>query len=347
MSPVPQCAPRPWSACVIVLAAGLVLAACGAPAPRPFTGVVGVPSLSIAIPLQVVGCTASDSCVALGASGSDVAPTSTGEVRTSSSTWHALEVPGAPSSLLTSLSCWSQGCLAGGVGPAGDLLWRYLNASPAITVAGAPSGGRGVESLSCFGPGSCALLDTTDIVGDARLSFTSDGGATWTGPEPLAWAGGDVVTSMSCHDAQQCVVTATDARGGAAVEATADGGATWRAGVVDAAWSSLASLACQQRQCRALATSALGSLAVHSANYGATWTGTLLTAHATALACPLLGPCVLVGHTTTQAPWIARWRGVRIVAPAFEYVPSPLIGVACGDTLCATIGVSTLAVLRP
>ena len=346
MSPVPQSAPRRWSAGVIVLTAGLLLAACGTVTPPPFSGVVGIPSISLTVPLQVVACTTGDSCVALGASGSDFAPTSTGEVRSATSTWRSLNVPGAPSSQLTSSSCWDSGCLAGGIGPGGDLVWRYLVAPPSVTVVSAPRGGRGVESLTCYAPGSCALVDTTSIVGDARLSLTSDGGVTWSPAEVLPWSAGDVISSVTCRNAQQCLVTATDARGGAAVESTTDGGVTWRAGVVGP-WSSLSSLTCQLGLCRALATSPQGSLAVTSTNFGETWTSTVLPAHANALACSPLGHCVLVGQPNPQAPWIARWRGTKFVSPASKYVPSPLVGVACGDTLCAAIGASTLAVLRP
>ena len=347
MSSVPSSAPRRWTAGVIVLTAGLTLAACGTATPRPFSGVVGIPSISLTVPLEVVACTTVDSCVALGTSGSDVSPTSTGEVRSAASTWHVLSVPGAPSSLLTSSACWDRGCLAGGIGPGGDLLWRYLAAPPLVTVVSAPRGGRGIRSLTCYAPRSCALIDTASIVGDARLSFTSDGGDTWSTAESLPWSAGEAISSVTCRDAEQCLVTGTDAGGSAAVESTTNGGATWRTGVVSPTWSTLSSLSCRLDQCRALATSPQGSLGVRSADFGGTWTGTILPAHANALACSSLGHCVLVGQRDPQTPWIARWRGFAFVSPASQYVPSPLVGVACGDTLCAAIGVSTLAVLRP
>src|SRR5665647_3932476 len=123
MTRVPLSVPRSWRVVVVAVAAALALAGCGSAPSATATPVVGIPSLSIVVPLSTVGCTSSNSCLALGGNGSDVAPSATGQVRHANGAWSALSLPSVQSGTVATTSCWSTGCLIGGAQSSGNLLW--------------------------------------------------------------------------------------------------------------------------------------------------------------------------------------------------------------------------------
>ncbi len=345
MSRAPTSLRRPWRAVTGVLVAGLTLAGCGTAISG--THVLGSPSRSISVPLRVVACTAANSCVAVGTSGSDVGPSSVGEFRRPNGTWVPLNVPAALSSVLGSAACWANACLVGGTQPAGDLLWTYDASTKSISPAPTPRGGLGISALSCYSDQSCAAVDSTGIVGDSRLSFTSDGGATWTSPLPMKWSANDSITSLSCSDALDCLAAATGLDGRALVEVTHDGGGSWAARTLSADWNSLSSLTCVGLRCVGLASSANGSSVERTQSFGRGWSAIPLNARTNALACTSFTLCVLVGQTNAQAPWLATLHHRAVTVASLRYVPSPLTSVACGTKVCAAIAVSTVLALRP
>src|SRR5664280_1254160 len=328
-----------------VLAAGLTLAACGTTAGTAY--VVGFPSRGISVPLRVVACTTSNSCVAVGTSGSDVGPSSVGEFRRPDGQWTPLYVPAAPSSLVTTSACWDSACLIGGTQPTGDLLWAYDAAKRTVTTLATPHAGQGVSALSCFASQSCAVIDSLGVAEGSRISFTTDGGASWTPPLPLSWSIGDPITAASCSDALNCLVAATAAGGRALVEVTLDGGVTWAVRSTSPTWNSLSSLACKGLHCVGLASTSNGSVIERSQTFGRLWSGVALDQRANALACTSYTTCVVAGQTTSSGPWLATLHHRALKIASLRYVPTPLTGAACGAKVCAAIGVSTVLALRP
>lgn len=347
MSRVPLSVPRPRRVAVVAVVAALTLAGCGSAPKVAEAPVVGVPSLSIVVPLSTVGCTGSNSCIALGAngSGSDVAPYATGQVRHANGVWSPLSLPSVPSGTVSSTSCWNTGCLIGGSQTSGDLLWLY-DAAAAVTSSPSPAGGQGVSALSCFHALSCALIDSRSMTGGSRLSFTGDGGATWTTPTPIAWLANDPPTALSCADDLDCLVAARPG-GQLAIEVTHDAGATWTALAAPPSWTALTSLSCARLRCVGLAATPTRSLVVRTRNFATTWTKTALTGHASALACTTSSRCVAVGQDSRNVPWLATVQGSKSVTVSLKYVPTPLVDVACDTRICAAISVSTVLALTP
>jgi len=297
------------------------------------------------VPLSTVGCTGSDSCVALGGDGSDVAPSTLGEVRHADGSWRPLGLPAVQAGVVSSSSCWSSGCLIAGSQSSGDLLWLYDATTRSVTPKAAPAAGQSVSSLSCFGVLSCALIDTKGITSGSRLSFSDDGGATWAAPVPIPWSQGSAPSSLSCTDGLDCLAVA--APGGLlTVEVTHDAGTAWTELAVPASWTTLTSLTCVALRCAALATTSTQSLVVRTRNFGTTWTEKPSRTGQRAGLChadPLRGSRSegRQGRLARHAAQLARnHRLARVRADT-------LVDVSCGTKICAAISVSTVLALKP
>lgn len=345
MSPQPASARRSWRAIAVMGAGALMLAGCSSAV--VVNPVVGQPSIGIAVPLHTVACTTTGSCVALGTTGSDVTPSSVGEYRENNGSWSSLVVPSAPSSVITSASCWSTGCLIGGVQPAGNLLWGYNASSQSVNELRAPSGGQGVRAISCFGSANCAVIVGTGIDTISQLAFTSDGGATWSEKVPLTWSLGETVSDVACTDPLDCMVTAVSSSYSLDVEVTHDAGSTWTTRSTPSTWTALSSLSCSALHCVGLARTSSQSQVVRTSTFGRAWSTIPLSAHANALACSTYLHCVIGGQRNSGSPWLATLDHGILRVNSLKYVPSPLVDVACAAKVCAAIGVSTVLALRP
>jgi hypothetical protein len=340
--------PRPpWLVAVGVVVAALTLSACGTTTTQGASPVTGFPSSSISVPLRVVACTTSNSCLAVGASGSDAPPGAVGEYRQVNGSWIGLRVPSVSTPLLGSASCWTDGCLVGGSQATGDLIWVYRSSPASLTTTLTTPSGHGVSAVSCFTVDSCGVLDSTGVAGHSQLLFTINAGATWTTPSALLWTKGASVTTLSCTDELSCIVGATTSDGRALVKVTSDGGITWTKSVTPSDWIALTSLTCRAQHCVGLATTGSGTNLVTTRSFAQSWTSLRLRAHASALACTTLSRCVVAGETRAQQPWLATVRHAEVTAHSLQYVPTVLSGVACGTTYCAAIGVSTVLAFRP
>ena len=328
-----------------LLAGALVLAGCGTTA--RVAAIAGTPSISIAVPLRTVACTGTGTCVAVGASGADTGPATAGEYRAATGPWRALPVPAAPSSQVIASSCWSDGCLFGGARPSGDLVWYYDALTRTMSEVRSPAGGSDVSQLSCFAASSCALVDTTGIAAGARISFSTDAGATWTHPVDVTMAGGARVTALSCTSASDCLVVVTSPNSTSSIESTSDAGGTWTSVAIPATWQLVSSLSCHALDCAALVGAASGPRFARSRDGGLTWRSTALSDQANAAACTAQGRCVLVGQSGPHQAWLATVVNKKLKSRALQYVPSPLNDVACGARTCAAIAVSTLVALQP
>lgn len=347
MSRVPASVVPAWRILMAIGAAALLLAGCTTTHKVSHPRVVAIPSVSIALPLHVVACTTSNSCVAVGANGAPLAPSAVGEIRRSNASWSGLALPPAVSALVSSASCWNSGCLIAGSQSSGDLVWAYSSLHGTVTALSAPAGGSDVSAVNCFADSSCAIIDNTGITGDSRISFTSDGAGTWTPPVPVAWSNNDAVTALSCRDALNCLVAATTPQSQVVVESTSDGGITWAANTVPPSWTTLSSLWCSAQHCVALATTTSESQMVRTHTFGQTWNAETLNASVNALACSSLSRCVLVGQNGNRTAWLATSDHSKVSPKLLRYAPSPLISVACGAKICAAVGASTVLALRP
>jgi hypothetical protein len=347
MSRATATARRSWRGALVAGVSAVVLAGCASAHVAVGPHLTGTPSLSIEVPLQSVACTSSDACVAAGANGSSVAPSAVVQVIGPHGTWTAPSVPRTLVNSISSTSCWSSECLVGGTQRSGDTLWLVSPGSKTVTASPTPRAGKGVSALSCFASLSCAVIDTTGITGSARLSFTSDGGTSWTTPASLSWTIGVSVTVLSCTDALNCLVGATNSRHQALLEVTHDAGLTWAVRPVPSTWVSINSLTCVALRCVSLVTTATQSLVERTNTFARLWKGVALSEQASALACARLSRCAVVGQTANQAPWLATLQGKHVTSVALKYVPTPLLDVACGVTACDAIAASTVLSLRP
>lgn len=324
--------------------AALTLASCNS-ALTP-TRVIGLPSIGISVPLRNVACTTSGSCLALGTTGGSSSPSSVGEYRRTSGHWSALVVPLALSSVITTTSCWSTGCLIGGVQPSGSLLWAYNASSQSIATLRAPRGGLGLRAMSCFASSQCATIMTTGVTSAEAISFTNDGGVSWSAPTPLDWSIGDTTSELACTDPLNCMATSVNASDSLVVEVTHDGGSSWTERTTPSSWLALGSLDCSKLDCVGLAQSESTSLLVRTSTFGRTWRTKSLVAQANSLACTKIRRCVVGGETQRKSPWLATINGFSVNATSLKYVPSPIEDVACSTKVCVGIGVSTVLELR-
>jgi hypothetical protein len=326
-----------------VALAGVALAGCGV-ARVAAPPVTGVPSESLSVPLRTVACTTANVCVAVGATSAAVAVTTVGEYRAATGGWRALAVPTANSPLITASSCAGDQCLIGGSQITGDLLWRFDASTATMSTLAAPPQGQGVVALSCFAAASCAMVDSSRVAGDARLSVTQNDGVTWSNPVTLSWATRDTVSALACTSATNCLAVGEASGQPARIEATTDAGAVWAPLGTPASWSSLTSLTCRAQLCAGLATTDQGSALVRSRDAGTTWTTTVLPENATSVSCASARRCVLAG-ATTHGGWLARVNGQHVTSVALRYVPSTLTALSCGTAVCSAVGPSTLVAL--
>jgi len=326
---------------VMALGVGaLLLASCGTKHVT-IAHLNGRPALSISVPLSNVGCTLSDVCVAVGTSSASAGPTSVGEFATPNGLWSNLTLPVTTSPLVTSTACSSSQCLIGGSVSGRDLLWRFDAPSHSVTIVNPPPGGNGVRALTCSAL-NCALIDTSTRSTAPRFGFSADGGATWSNPLAMSWASGDVITSLSCGAVFDCVVSALTTQHQLQVFVTHDDGESWTARSTPRSWTTLSSLSCDNLRCVGLATVNGTSAIVRTNTFARTWSSAPLSQHANALACVTLSSCVAVGQDAKSSPWLVTIKSGTTSSTRLRYVPTPLLGVACGSKVCGAIGVTTV-----
>ncbi|HUY43997.1 MAG TPA: hypothetical protein VMU98_09575 [Acidimicrobiales bacterium] len=337
---LPRRPPRRVVVTSLLACAALVLSACGTSTSKAAPSVEGVPAASISVPLSQVACTSSNFCVAAGTSNTGVGPLATAEFMTPSGHWHPVATPTSSTPRLSSSACEGTTCFLAGAQGRSDLLWRFDATSHQITAASVPPGGIGIRALTCYSLENCALIDI-GANGVARFSFTADGAATWSTPLAMSWAASLSITSLQCAALFQCLATATSASH-TLVQGTTDGGITWYPlGGASASWTSLQLAQCHFASCVGVATGATSRL-VRTHDQGVTWTSFALGASPNALSCPSSRHCLVVGTTKKNNPWLASVTGTKVVSIRLRYVPTPLLGVACGTKRCAAIGVTTL-----
>ncbi len=332
---------RSTSLAVAVLTGGaLVLASC-ATAPVSVPRAHGTPAFSISVPLTNVGCTRSDVCIAVGTSGVSVAPDAVGEYSTPNGRWSDLTLPTSPSPDIDAVACSNTTCLLGGSGPGSDLLWLFSATGDTVDAVTAPPGGIGIESLACNDL-TCALIDT-GVQGDVpRLSLSSDGGQSWAAPLSLLWAKGEAITALSCGTSLACAVGTLSSTHQFVLRVTQDGGSTWSTRSTPSSWTSLRSLSCQARRCVALASEGSTSALVRSTTFTRAWSSVSLSDRANAIACTTFSSCFVAGQRSNDDGWLARVQGKVVTNVSLRYVPTPLLGVACGPRVCAAIAVTTV-----
>ncbi|HVB51041.1 MAG TPA: sialidase family protein [Acidimicrobiales bacterium] len=340
MSSAPTLARTGLRLTAILGVGALVLASCGTTLVKA-QRLNGTPALSISVPLSNIGCTLNDVCVAVGTSSASVGPTSVGEFATPSGRWLAVALPVTSQPSITSAACSGTQCLLAGSVSGRDLLWRFDAASHSVSIANPPPGGNGVSALTCNDL-NCALIDSSAPTSSPRFSFSADGGVTWSNPLAMTWANGDVITSTSCGQVFNCAVSAVSASHQLEVFITRDDGATWVQRSTPNSWTTLTSLSCVGLDCVGLATIGGASALVRSSTFARTWTHVSLPQHANALSCVAMTLCVVVGQNSKALAWLATVRGTTTVTSPLRYVPTPLLGVACGSKVCAAIGVTTV-----
>jgi hypothetical protein len=328
---------------VAVAVSALILASCGTTttpvAVRPL--VTGTPARSISVPLSNVGCTLNDVCVAVGTSSVNANPDAVAEFATPKGNWIDLDTPTATSPLIDAVACSGAQCLLGGSEPGHDLLWLFQAIGHSLTSVTAPAGGIGIDALTCD-LDDCALIDTGDQGGPPRFMESSDGGATWGTPEAIDFAVGDAVTAFSCGTAASCAIGVLSATHDFSLYVTEDAGATWNIETTPSAWTTLTSLSCAKRHCVALAQVGKASALVRSATFTRTWTSLDLPDQAASLSCTPTATCLLAGQSSAGTPWLAFEHHRSVTTLRLRYVPTPIIGAACGSQVCAAIGVTTL-----
>ena len=214
-----------------------------------------------------------------------------------------------------------------------------------------PPSARRWRRSAAFTRGPAYLVDTTGVAGTTRLVATTDSGDTWSTPEDLSVAAGYRVTGLACVDTLDCEAVEAPGAGAPAgatalLEATSDGGITWRDAATPAGAVSLSSLTCSTTGCDVLARTANGVEWAHARGPGRAWSAHDVAAAATALACTPRGRCVIVGATARGA-WVGAAHAGTITRATLAYVPTAFDAAACGATLCALVGASTVATLSP
>jgi hypothetical protein len=332
---------RGWRIAVILAAGAVILASCGTPTPKAVSfHLSGSPALSFDVPLTNVSCTLNDVCVAIGSSSSGAGPSSVAEFATPHGHWLPLTLPSTSSILLTTVACSGSECLIGGSSPGHDVLWLFDSHGSTLTSLTPPAQGIGVSSLTC-NSSSCALIDAGPG-GVPRFSVSSDTGTTWSTPEALHFAKSDAITAFSCGSASSCALGLMTLAHVFSLYVSNDSGSSWNLVVTPRAWTTLTSLTCGLRRCVALAATSSGSELVSSTTLARTWKVEKLKGAASSVACTTTARCVVVGQRTSGQAWLSLMHGKAATDVSLRYVPSPLVGVACGSKVCAAIGVTTL-----
>lgn len=331
-----------WRVAVVLAVGAVTLASCGTPSTTVApVHLSGTPALSFAVPLTNVSCTLNDVCVAIGSSGSAAGPTSVAEFATPHGHWLNLALPATSSILLTTIACSGSQCLLGGSSPGHDVLWLFDSHGSSLTALTPPPQGIGVSSLAC-NAAACALVDTGPG-GVPRFSLSSDAGTTWSTPSPLHFAKSDAITTFSCGSASSCALGLMTPAHVFSLYVSNDGGSTWSLETTPSTWTTLTSLTCQLRRCVALATTAHTSQLVRSTTFARTWKVVVTLTHpASSVACTTGARCVVVGQRAGGHAWLSLMHGKSVAGVTLRYVPSPLLGVACGSKVCAAIGITTL-----
>jgi hypothetical protein len=327
---------------IALLCLGAVaLASCGtSPVVVKKTHLDGTPAISISVPLSSISCTLNDVCVAAGTATDSAGPTSVAEFSSPKGNWFDLSLPTTSPTLVSSVACSGAECLLGGSSPGHDLLLTFDSHGHTLASVTPPPDGIGVTALTCNAT-ACGLIDTS-ATGEPRFSVSSDDGATWTNPTPLAWAKGDAITAFACGSTLQCAVGVLSVSHEFSLYVTTDGGATWTVRTTPLSWTTLASLSCVGQRCVGLASTNGSSLLVRSKTFTRTWKSVKLAQPSSALACFSFNQCVVVGQRPSAKPWLATVHDNSATDVDLRYVPSPLLGVACGSKVCAAIGVTTL-----
>jgi hypothetical protein len=327
---------------VLVLAVGaLVLASCGTPAPKKVSVVhlSGTPALSFATPLTSVACTRNDVCVAIGSSSTGSGPTSVVEFATPHGNWFNVALPSSTSILLTAVSCTGSQCLLAGSSPGSDVLWLFDSHTHALSILTPPPGGIGASAVTC-NQVACGLIDT-GANGVPRFLTSTDTGTSWSAVEPLHFARGDAISDFTCASPTACALGLVTLSHEFSLYVTTDAGSTWQYQAVPSSWTTMTSLSCTAQKCDALASTASDSLLVRSTNFTQTWKTITLADSASAASCTQLTVCVVVGQRTGEA-WLSTMQRSTASPVKLKYVPSPLLGVACGAKVCAAIAITTL-----
>jgi hypothetical protein len=338
-----------------LIAGGLILAACGSTATTT-QSVTGDPSLAISVPLQVAACEPTGPCYALGTTGLDSDPTSAAQATIDGKSWSNVSTPRAPSTIVTSASCWSGGCLVGGSSAHGDVVWRN-SSNTSMIATNTPNYGLGISAISCYAAKSCAVVDSTSD-GTVRVTYTTDGGSTWSSSQAVGPLNGASATSISCIDHDHCVIghgSSSDSSVGAGWTATSDGFATTTSGHEfpnGDAWLQLNDLTCNSARCVGRVSDSSGAAEVVVADLKGQWFATAptwttpsgLPTTLDAVSCSPTLRCVAVGsHGGQGALYEATSSGWNPVS--LNYVSDALTGAACGSTRCEAINGWTVASL--
>jgi hypothetical protein len=330
-----------WRVAIVLAAGAALLASCGTPTPAVTSiHLSGLPALSFDVPLTNISCTLNDVCVAIGSSSSGAGPSSVAEFATPHGHWLNLALPSSSSILLTTVACSGSECLIGGSTPGHDVLWLFDSHGSSLTPLTPPALGIGVSSLTCNAT-TCALIDTGPG-GVPRVSLSSNTGTTWSTTAPLHFAKSDAITTFSCGSADTCALGLMTPAHVFSLYVTSDSGSTWNLVTTPSTWTTLTSLTCQLRRCVALATTASTSQLVRSTTFARTWKIVKLAHTASSLACTTGAECVVVGQRASGQAWLSLVHGKTVRDVMLRYVPSPLLGVACGSKVCAAIAVTTL-----
>jgi hypothetical protein len=334
---------KSWRGVVTVLAASLLLAACGATA-STITPLVGEPSLNISVPLSVGGCDGVNVCYTVGTTGFSATPNAAGEVISHGATWHALIAPDASDTVLTASGCWRNGCLVGGSSALGDVVWLLEGVH--VTVISGPSGGRGVEAISCYQTLTCDLVDI-GTTGNVRFSSTTNGGTSWSTPLTVTTTPLVTVLAMSCDGATSCVITGTTgSETNLHAFSLSVNGATSTVSTMTMppSWSQLTSVFCQPEHCVALAKTSDGvTTVVASIDGGATWLAqTKQPDHSpSAMACTTWRNCVAISDAPRSSGRLLVEQAGSWSDRTVHYIAGPLNSVGCGLTRCVVISNTT------
>ena len=329
---------------LLVCASALALSACGSTAVADQRA-TGSPSINISVPLSNVACTTSDSCVAVGTSQSDGAPSTAGQVRLATGRWIAIGVPAVASAFVTDGSCGSSQCLFVGQDQLGDLVWRYDATGRTVVSLSAPSDGTGASAVSCAANLTCMIADAT--LGGPRLLSTIDGGSSWTTQSTPTTGSGDRIVHLACTSASECLAVTQLTSGGIDISMTSDGGASWTstASSITSNAVSVSSLSCVARTCVIVYSTASGTSVARSTDDGVKWTDLDVGASADLVACASAKRCVISGRSGST-PWIATTVGRHVTKVTLRYVPFAIESLSCGSKVCAGVSATTVVSVR-